>query len=170
MNAVRIMASSAWIALNVAAFVGCEKKSEQATPSGGAQPQAGHSQGSEAGSHAPGHGGTVIELGAITKDGFAFKATRDEGQIVAGKDAPIDVTITPGAGETRRVLGVRFWIGLQDAKGSVKAKAEVEDPKDSNRWHTHAEIPKPLPAGSMLWVEVETDKSEKIVVSFELRA
>ena len=69
-------------------------------------------------------------------------------------------------GGTSKVAAVRFWIGAEDAKGSVKAKAELE--KDN--WHTHAEIPSPMPAGSKLWVEVETDKGERTVVGFELKA
>jgi len=120
--------------------------------------------------HAAGHGGKVIELGAATIEGFVLKATRDEGKIVPGKDAPIDVSITPAPGATKKAAGVRFWIGAQDAKGTIKAKAEVEDPKDPARWHTHAEIPDPLPAGSKLWVEIETDKGEKVLASFDLKS
>jgi hypothetical protein len=47
----------------------------------------------------------------------------------------------------------------------MKAKAELE--KDN--WHTHAEIPNPLPAGSMLWVEVESDGGSKAAAGFELK-
>lgn len=116
-----------------------------------------------------GHGGPVIDLGEQTISSFSAKATRDEGQIVAGKDAPIDVTVTPAAGASAKAVAVRFWIGTQDAKGSVKAKAENEDPKDPNRWHVHAEIPNPMPAGSKLWVEIEDDKGGTHVGSFDLK-
>lgn len=119
---------------------------------------------------AAGHGGAVIELGASTIGPFEVRATRDEGQIVAGKDAPIDVTVTPVAGFTAKATAVRFWIGAEDAKGSVKAKAAVENPAEPNRWHTHAEIPNPMPAGSRLWVEIEDDTGAKSVGSFELKA
>jgi hypothetical protein len=119
---------------------------------------------------AAGHGGAVIQLGSTTIGSFDVKATRDEGQIVAGKDAPIDVTVTPAAGATVKATAVRFWIGTEGAKGSVKAKADIENPAEPNRWHTHAEIPDPMPAGSKLWVEIETGTGEKVVGSFDLKA
>jgi hypothetical protein len=58
------------------------------------------------------------------------------------------VAITP---VTATVVGVRFWIGTQDAKGSIKAKAE------------------PMPAGSKLLVEVEDVKGARSIASFELK-
>ncbi len=115
------------------------------------------------------HGGAVIQLGSATIGAFDANATRDEGAIVAGKDAPIDVTITPSAGATVTVSAVRFWIGTQDAKGSVKAKADIEDPKSPNRWHTHAEIPNPIPTGAKIWVEIEDSKGAKSVGGFDLK-
>ncbi|MDX2131289.1 MAG: hypothetical protein SFY69_04475 [Planctomycetota bacterium] len=117
----------------------------------------------------PGHGGSVIALGEQTIGAFNAKATRDQGEIVAGKDAPIDVTVMPAPGSTAKVAAVRFWIGTEDAKGSVKARAEVENPTDPSRWHTHAEVPSPLPAESRLWVEIEDDKGATTVSSFDLK-
>lgn len=110
-----------------------------------------------------GHGPTV-ELGTQTIGVFGVKASRD-GDVVAGKDAPIDVWVTVPAGAPK-VAVVRFWVGTRDAKGSVKAKAELE----KENYHTHVEVPSPLPAGSKLWVEIETDKNEKVVGGFELKA
>ncbi|MDZ4829328.1 MAG: hypothetical protein SGJ09_03900, partial [Phycisphaerae bacterium] len=114
-------------------------------------------------------GGTAIALGTSTIGTFSAVATRDEGTLAAGKDAAIDVTVTAPAGVTAKVAGVRFWIGTEDGKGSVKAKAEVEDPKEPTRWHAHAEIPSPIPSGSMLWVEIENDKGETVKGSFSLK-
>lgn len=164
----------------LSSLAGCEDKKPAAGTTGSTGKKADdrgqdHDHGAD-GSHAapmpsaPGHGGAVIQLGESTIGSYNVKATRDEGQIVAGKDAPIDVTITPAAGSPLKAIAVRLWIGTQDAKGSVKAKAEVEDPKDPNRWHIHAEIPSPLPVGSKLWVEIEDDKGGKVVGSFELKA
>jgi len=163
-------------------LTGCEEKkpadTTSAPTSGSAGKKAedhGHDHAPD-GSHAapkpsaPGHGGAVIALGEQTIGSFAAKATRDQGEIIAGKDAPIDVTITPAAGSQLKATAVRFWIGTQDGKGSVKAKAEIEDPKDPNRWHVHAEIPNPMPAASKLWVEIEDDKGGKVVGGFELKA
>jgi len=157
----------------VSVLSGCEEKKPAATPA--KADDHGHDHG-PTGEHAapklsaPGHGGKVIALGEQAIGTFIATATRDQGEIVAGKDAPIDVTITPAAGTTTKAAAVRFWIGTQDAKGSVKAKAEIEDPKGApNRWHVHAEIPNPMPDGSKLWVEIEDDKGGTTAGSFDLK-
>ncbi|QOJ01126.1 MAG: hypothetical protein HRU70_11735 [Phycisphaeraceae bacterium] len=143
-----------------ASQTGCEKKPEPvkaggpaATPTG--TDTHGHSAGMD-----HGHGPTTA-LGEQTAGGFTVKASRDGG-ISPGGDAPIDVWVTGGSA---KVAAVRFWIGTQDAKGSLKAKAELE--KDN--WHTHAEVPSPLPEGSKLWVEVESDSGETTLVGFDLK-
>lgn len=153
-------------------FTGCEEKKPAPAPSTPAKADDhGHDHGPGGDHDAPkaGHGGAVIGLGEQTIGSFSAKATRDEGQIVAGKDAPIDVTVTPTAGATAKAAAVRFWIGTQDAKGSVKAKAEIENPQDPDRWHVHVEIPNPIPAGSKLWVEIEDAKGGTSVGSFDLK-
>lgn len=159
-----VLLSAAAIALSAG---GCEKKPEAAKP--GTPAATGH-HGHEHGpgeTHDHGHGGEVIALGEQTIGRIQARATRDGGPVVAGKDAPIDVTVTPTG--TGTVRAVRFWIGTQDAKGSVKARAQIEDPKEPNRWHTHAEVPNPLPAGSMLWVEIEDEAGATSVGSFDLK-
>ncbi|MDP1661879.1 MAG: hypothetical protein Q8L55_08175 [Phycisphaerales bacterium] len=158
----------------VSSLAGCEKKpatTAAKTDHSGHDHDHDHDHGPNGEKSAPkaGHGGAVIALGEQTIGAFTAKATRDDGQVVAGKDAPIDVTITPNAGATTKAASVRFWIGTQDAKGSVKAKAEVEDPKDPNRWHVHAEVPNPMPDGSKLWVEIEDDKGSTSVGGFDLK-
>lgn len=166
----------------VSTITGCDEKKPATSPA--AAPKAdshGHDHGHDHGhSHGPGgehaasksgdgsgHGGPVIALGEKDVSGFVVNVTRDEGAIVAGKDAPIDVRVT--AKGTQKVAAVRFWIGTQDGKGSVKAKGEIEDAKEPNRWHAHAEIPNPMPVGSRLWVEIEPEKGEKVVVEFDLK-
>jgi hypothetical protein len=112
-----------------------------------------------------GHGhaaGPTVQLGEQQVAGFAVRASRD-GTLAGATDSPIDVWITGGTG---KVGSVRFWIGTQDAKGSVKAKAELE--KDN--WHTHAEIPSPMPAEGKLWVEFEVEGGAKHVAGFDLKA
>jgi hypothetical protein len=147
----------------------CEKKQPEAPPSTGATAPKPHDHGGHT-DGAAGHGGAVIQLGGATIGSFDVTATRDEGQIVAGKDAPIDVTLTPAAGSTAKATAVRFWIGTEDAKGSVKARADIENPAQPNRWHTHAEIPSPIPEGSRLWVEIEVESGKKSVGSFDLKS
>jgi len=110
-----------------------------------------------------GHGGEVIALGTTKIGDFEVRASRHEAEFKPGGDAPIDVWIDGGVG--KGVTVVRFWIGAQDAKGSIKAKADIEDGK----WHTHVEIPSPMPAESRLWVEVEESGGKKTVGSFDLK-
>ncbi|MEK6798525.1 MAG: hypothetical protein AABZ12_06145 [Planctomycetota bacterium] len=109
-------------------------------------------------------GGEVIELGTAKIGEFTARASRDKVEFKPGGDAPIDVWIDGGVG--KGVTAVRFWIGTQDAKGSIKAKAGIEDGK----WHTHVEIPLPMPEGSKLWVEIEEPSAKKVLGSFDLRA
>jgi hypothetical protein len=109
------------------------------------------------------HDGKPIDLGSASAGPFAIQVSRDEAPFTPGKDAPIDVIVTSGP----KVTAVRFWIGVEDAKGSVKALAEIEDPAKPNQWHTHAEIPSPIPAGSKLWVEVEGEGGAKGKASFD---
>ncbi|HYD01638.1 MAG TPA: hypothetical protein VEB22_10465 [Phycisphaerales bacterium] len=157
------LAVCALAATLLAAAAGCEKKPATPPAPGGAGASGGKHDG-----HDHGAGGHVIALESATIGQWTVKATRDEGKIVAGGEAPIDVTLTPAAG-AGKVAAVRFWIGAADAKGSVKAKAEIEDPKHPGTWHTHAEVPSPLPAGSRLWVEIEDDKGAVHTGSFDLK-
>jgi hypothetical protein len=164
MQTVRCIALFAGLSLSSLALpiVGCEKKPEAPAKSAPDAPAtAKHDD------HDHDHGddhdhGATTQLGEQTAGGFTIKASRD-GEIKAGSDAAIDVSITGG---TAKVSAVRFWIGTQDAKGSMKAKAELE----RDNWHTHAEIPSPMPEGGKLWIEIETDKAEKVVVGFDLKA
>lgn len=142
-------------------IVGCDRSSPTNAPPS-ATPKAT--------SPAPaGHGGAVVELGEMTVDGMKIKASRDKGEIKAGRDAPIDVWVMTPDGKPVTVAAVRFWIGTEDAKGSIKAKSEIEDPKEPNHWHTHAEVPDPLQPGAKLWVEVEVKPNEKKTASFDLK-
>ncbi len=110
-----------------------------------------------------GHGGDVIDLGTGKIGEFTVRASRDKVEFKAGGDAPIDVWIDGGVG--KGVTAVRFWIGTEDAKGSMKAKADIEDGK----WHTHTEVPNPTPSGSRLWVEIESGVGQKVLGSFDLK-
>lgn len=150
------------------AGLGCEKASNQPgakeAPSPASKaPEVASPPASAVPSGVGGHGGPVVELGSSRLDSFDVRASRDAGAITPGGDAPIDVWIDGGVGEG--VTAVRFWIGVEDAKGSVKAKADIEDGK----WHTHAEIPSPLPAESKLWVEIEKEGGQKSRGSYELK-
>jgi len=155
----------------VAAFIACatfltacEKKSSESksAPSASETKKAPASTGSAEVATGPGHGGGVIELGETTVGGMKVRASRDVGEFKAGGDSPVDIWIDGGLGNAS---GVRFWIGTEDAKGSLKAKTAVED----GHWHTHGEIPDPLPVDSKLWVEIEHSDGKNSMVSFDLR-
>ena len=161
---------NAFIAVGVViAFLcplGCEKKPADSVASGSPPPNGtakkdDHDHATDGDKHDL-HGGPVIELGTTTVNGMGLKASRDVGELKPGGDAPIDLWIDGGLGSA---AAVRFWIGTENAKGSLKAKAEVEEGK----WHTHTEVPDPLPTGSKLWVEIEGKDGKKAVASFDLK-
>ena len=104
-------------------------------------------------------------LGEQTVDGMTVKASRDDVEFTAGGEAPIDVWVDGGDGKGVGVTAVRFWIGTEDGRGSVKAKAAIE----GDHWHTHAEIAATLPEGAKLWVEIERG-DERSTTSFDLDA
>ncbi len=175
--------SFASVALAVA-ILGCEKAPEKPAPKEDSKPAA--SNASATAKPAPpkkdepgheghaadekpaapggfaGHGGEVIALGTSKLGTFEVRASRDKVEFKAGGDSPIDVWIDGGVG--KGVTAVRFWIGTEDAKGSIKAKADIEDGK----WHTHVEVPSPMPAGGRLWVEIEESGGKKTLGSFDL--
>lgn len=121
-------------------------------------------QGSTGAQHG-GHHGAPVALGTATIGPFEVRASRDEGALTPGGDAPIDVWLT---GDITQVAAVRFWIGVQDATGSVKARADIENPDQPNHWHTHVELPSPMPDEARVWVEIELKSGEKVTGSFPL--
>lgn len=148
-----------WVLASLVLLVGCESKPKESEKPAD---QASKSESSAPKTAPPGHSGDVIELGETTVGGMKVKASRDKGDIKAGGDSPIDIWLNGGLGDA---AAVRFWIGTEDAKGSVKAKADVE----AAHWHTHAEVPNPLPAGTKLWVEIEGKDGKKSLTSFDLK-
>ncbi len=156
------------------AILGCDKKqpANTAKPTGDTHTHADgtkHDDGHDHADHADDHHGEPIALGEGTFGAYKVKASRDAVEFKAGGEAPVDVWVDPAAAGAPKVTGVRFWIGSEDAKGSVKAKAEIEFADQPNRWHTHTEIPDPLPAGSKLWISIEDDAGKTTVASFDLK-
>lgn len=112
----------------------------------------------------------AAHLGSVVVDDLTVRATRDRGEIKPGGDAPIDVWITTPDGTPPKDTIVRFWIGHEDARGALKAKADIEDPAEPSHWHTHVEVPESLSPTARLWVEIDTRGRPLRVVSFELKA
>jgi len=133
----------------------------------------GHSHGEEAGeahgegeghSHGEGEGhdhghGPARALGQATQDGLEVRASV-EGDVKAGTEASFDVQVAPSA------VSVRAWIGSQDGKGAIRAKAE----REGTGWHVHVEVPSPIPAKARLWLEIERAGGARSVVGFDLPA
>ena len=101
-----------------------------------------------------------IPIGEKTVGSLKLVATMDEA-VKPGGEGAFDLVITGG-----KPTAVRFWVGMENAEGSVKAKAEEET---TDNWHTHAEVPNPLPPGSKFWAEVEPPTGEKFTVSFDIK-
>lgn len=172
----------AMVAAGLVGWLGCDKKPSATTNTASNATNSGthtHADGTvhnDDHGHAhddpdAGHHGAMIELGTETIGPFLVRASRDQGEIQAGGDAPIDVWLTAADGsaaDLSKVIAVRFWIGTEKGE-SVKAKAEIENPDQPNHWHTHAEVPQPFPAGSKLWVEIEIAGVGKKYGSFDLK-
>lgn len=166
MKTLSIIATASFYSLAMLPLASCGGGDKPATPAAAHDHDHDHADGQadhdhDHAEHNDGHAhGATTQLGEQESGGFKIKASRD-GDLKAGGDAPIDVWVTGGA----KIAAVRFWIGTEDGKGSIKAKAELE----SDNWHTHAEVPDPLPAGAKLWVEVEAEGGAKTSVGFDLK-
>jgi hypothetical protein len=123
-------------ALALAALAGCEKK-DAAAPAAKAGDHSHDGDHAHDHDHDHGHGETT-QLGEQKAGPYTVKASRD-GDVKAGGDVPVDIWVDGGA----KGKAVRVWFGTEDAKGSIKAKCEVED----GQWHAHGEVPDPMPAG-----------------------
>jgi hypothetical protein len=165
MNAANLSLSLIVFAL---ALPGCEKPSTPPAAPHTHAPGDGHDHAddkaapkSDGHDHADGHGhGVEVKLGEQVVDGLTIAAVR-EGEAKPGAEGSFDCTIKSDAA---KVVAVRMWVGTQDAKGSVKAKAD----KEGEGWHAHVELPAALTAESKLWIEVETDKGTRSVAGFAM--
>ena len=129
------------------------------TPPGNTTPAATAAATKAAGDH-PAH--NHIPLGETTVGSLKLVATMDEPiKAAGGGEGAFNLVITGG-----KPKAVRFWVGTETGGESVKAKAEEETP---DNWHTHTEVPMPLPPGSKFWAEVEPPTGAAFKVSFDLK-
>ena len=157
-------------ALALAVFAGCEKNEVPTAAKAGDHSHDhdhahdhdhdhGHAH-AEGGKMEKDHGhGETTQMGEQKAGPYTVKVSRD-GDVKPGGDVPVDIWVDGGA----KGKAVRFWFGTEDGKGSLKAKCEVED----GHWHTHGEVPDPMPEGSKLWIEIEGDDGTKTVVGFAI--
>ena len=148
------------LALAAALAVGCKDEKKH-------HPNDGHDHSKDKKPATDGKGGdhaNAVTLGETTVAGLKIKALQDE-PVKAGGEGAFDLQIT-GYPAGQKPKAVRFWVGTESAEGSVKAKAEEEKP---DNWHTHAEVPNPIPAGAKFWAEIEPATGAKFNVSFDMK-
>lgn len=166
---VKILTAS--LALWMAMMLGCDKKPDQVKS--GSSPAAqkdehgkeagsheGHDHAAEGGGHEH-HAGEKHDLGATKVGEFEVSASYS-GTISPGKELDIDLAFK---GERAKLAAIRAWIGLEDAKGSIKAKATPE----GEGYHAEVEVPEPLLDGAAVWVEIETNQGQKLLGSLDLK-
>ena len=138
---------------------GTQTSGSSGTATSGSTTPAAATQSTAAAAHAAGEHNR-IPIGEKTVGNLKLVATMDA-PVKPGGEGAFDLVITGG-----KPKAVRFWVGTEDAKGSTKARAEEETP---DNWHTHVEVPDPLPPGSKFWAEVEPTAGEKFNASFDLK-
>lgn len=126
-------------------FAACSKEDGHAHAPGDTHSATGDSGNAE---HHDDHGDTM-PLGAIKLGGITVQVGQEKGPVEPGKDVGIDVTFEKGKPLPATVRG---WLGTEDAKGSTKAKLSVD--RDTTM-HAHLEVPKPIPSGAKIWVEID---------------
>lgn len=165
------------LVLSLAMMVGCDSKQKQdaAPPTAkvdehghdpaihaGESKEAheGHEHEGEAAGHQH-HAGEKHDLGTIKVGDFEVTASYS-GTIAPGKEVDVDLSLK---GERGKVAAIRSWIGAQDAKGSIKAKAAPE----GEGYHAEVEAPEPLPEGAAVWVEIETNQGQTLIGSLAMK-
>jgi hypothetical protein len=151
MNRIACSMSALFLAASLGVIAGCEEKPAPA-PAGSPKPAAGAPAAPkpDADKHDHVHGAGT-DLGTITIGSFTLKVSQEHA-IEEGKDAGFEIAVSGG-----KPSAIRAWIGTEDAKGSVKGKAVTE----GDGFDAHVETPKPIPAGSRLWLEVESADGKK---------
>lgn len=91
-----------------------------------------------------------IALGEVKVGEHTIRVFQLVAKIEAGKEGDFDLDFAAG----KPLPGtVRGWIGIESAVGSMKMKFTKET---ESRMHGHPEVPKAIPEGSKLWIEIET--------------
>lgn len=127
--------------------IGCSKAPD-AKPDPSVTPAGTPSGKPAGGTPTMGDHGEEHPLGNLTIGAHTFELVQD-GPIEAGHEGAIDLRFPAG----KTLPGtVRAWVGIESAQGSMKAKLGKEG---EHALHGHVEVPKPLPAGSRIWVEIE---------------
>ncbi len=98
--------------------------------------------------HADDAHGEQKPLGSLTIGTHTF-AVIQSGAIEAGKEGYLDLEFPSG----KSLPGiVRAWVGVESGMGSMKGKLGKEGDRTL---HGHVLVPKPIPEGSKIWIEIE---------------
>jgi hypothetical protein len=84
------------------------------------------------------------------------------GEAEAGEKVKFDIKLIDAKADPK---ALRVWIGAEDAKDDTKTALV----KGEKTYAADVTVPKPLPAGAKIWVEVETD-SGKAKGSYEMES
>jgi hypothetical protein len=114
--------------------------------------------------HGHGHGhGDMIAVGDVTL-GTVVANVEGAGVPTAGKEWHVTVDLPPG---TTAPKAIRVWVGIENGRGSEKAKANPEAAHPGGH-EAHVEVPAPLPEGSKLWVSLEPVAGDAVKGSLAL--
>ena len=113
------------------------------------------------GDHAQAHGAGAVDH-VVKADAFGGRALTVEVAGTLKGGAEYHVAGRQTAGPATDTL--RFWIGDDSGKGSVKARANLHD----GHFHVHVMVPAEIPAGAALWIEAMTADGERQRTSLPL--
>jgi hypothetical protein len=99
--------------------------------------------------------GAKRDLGRITVGAHTFNV-EIHGDVTPGGDLPLNLNFPAG---TKQPDVIRAWIGVESGAGATKVRLGRENDHTA---HNHIEIPKELPAGSKLWVEIKHDGANHV--------
>ncbi len=98
----------------------------------------------------------MYELPSVTIGAYTVQPMYEEKLA----DGHFNLRITGG-----EVAAVREWVGPEDASGVMVVKTEIE----RDYWHGHVEMPNPVPADALLWIEIETPTGDLLKGSTTLK-
>lgn len=144
------------LSLPLLMLIACGAKEPAKTPDNNAPAN------NEADNGGNGHGKSYPLLKVKLKEFGRIVKVTQLGEMEAGKEGAIEIGFNTSKD---RISTVRAWVGIESGIGSTKAKMEIEG---DTLLHGHIEVPKPIPAGSKLYVTFEADgKTETISMTYK---
>ena len=101
-------------------------------------------------------------VGDVTAGTQTLHVEREGAEVAAGAKTRFVVKVTAGAKPT----SVTGWVGLENAEGSTKYKANYDD--GDGDFDDDVTCPSPLPAGSRIWFDVMNGDS-KVTTSIAIK-